>query len=386
VLVGGFAPSVLPNSPVQAPNENATTSVVTTQMQAIATSTIAGVPTIIYSERTKTINTNERQWQTVTIYRKIGSQMPEALASVGGVGEMPGRYRLSPNKRYLSISLETKLDILDLQTKQLRTIFTPTQALNGAGAFSPDSSKLAVVDGSVYHYANNQQDKSILNSIDIATGKDTVLKTEESLLYDDVQEWRPDGTLIVALSLPKGSGGDDLSYFNPADSSIHEIGTYTGESPGYLIGNGMRIALPSPDAASPTCDVFLTDFYAITDPVSKKAYGTVGVKSTAVDILGLSPDRTQVLLKVRSDSSHVLCGTLSATSEYYTQSISGGAPVRVSDLSKLTSSWNIEVSPFIETKSLPMSSDNRFPDSIVFAGKEIIRSSDEAQVIAAYYP
>src|SRR3989344_2602074 len=125
--------------------------------------------------------TESRLWPTEKILRKVGGATPETLAEVGKVGEYPNNYKLNPDKKFLLINLGSKLQILDLTTKELKDLFIP-KGVVGSMSYSPDGTQLFIWDDKYLPQDGNN--RYYIHRFTISSRKDEILKqgTRELIL------------------------------------------------------------------------------------------------------------------------------------------------------------------------------------------------------------
>lgn len=307
----------------------------------------SGEAVLIYSE-TISLESQERTWPTLNIWKKIAEQSPQLIATVGGVGEYPSDFAVSHDKKYLAVNLESKLILINLETKGLRTIFTPKSIVGGKIAFSPDSTKIAVADGSYYVSSNH----NALYSIDVVSGTTTLLDQREGIEYDGIESWRPDNKLILALKVPKGGDSYAGKVFDLSTKELTPL-TVTG----MRSADGMLLAQSISSSKDDICKYsegswwgdFRASFsseYAIIDPVTQSKKGTIVAPEKIIQPVTFSKDNNEVLYRVIDLSKKIedCANYLSAKNPipyiYYTKDLTTGKVSIVNDYKSILSNWH----------------------------------------------
>lgn len=334
-------------------------------------------PTIIYSEEVaqNTDPNGGRQYPTVKIYRKVGSQAAEELVTVGKIGEYPNNYLLSPDKNYLLINLESKLQILNLKTKQLGDLFTPRKQVGGI-AYSPNGKNLFIWDQA---YASNDKKYSVHN-FEIATKKDSVIKEgtmSDSPVYLDPLGWRDDNKVV--LMEPMGE---------IAATWIYDLGTnlFTKTSNQNFFGtisNDYKIMSNASKSVDDVCNGMSgssPSLYSIIDTSSGQVLGTVGLADNISTIETFSPKNDEILFSAsKSATASSECST-EPVNTYYTQKISAGSqPEKVANPESLLAAWHVNY-----TGAQLKSADGK-SWTIKIGNNTLVSSTKSTQLIAQYY-
>src|SRR3989344_7358108 len=210
---------------------------VTTSVLKIAQEILPAYPpnlVLAYALLESNADARARRWPTYSIWIKKGTATPEQLAVVGKEGEYPSRFVLSPDHRYIAIDLEKKLQLLNIGTKELRTVFTTENGTAGI-AFSLDGSELWVAEGS--SLINAQNEGFAIYSIDVTTGKNTLEARDDGKdIHGDflLTHVRSDGTVFYdALTYTEGrgdSGSFDLKTQKVGDNHAGSLLSEDGKA------------------------------------------------------------------------------------------------------------------------------------------------------------
>jgi len=291
-------------------------------------------PVIIYSQQVKTTDNGSRLWPTVKILRKIGNADPETLAEVGGVGEYPNNYQLSPDQKFLLINLESKLQILNLSTKELKDLFIPKRQVLSV-SYSPNGKQLFIWD---QKYTPRDGDNSYsVHLFTIADQKDQILKqgTNASPFFGTI--WRDDNKVILneahgEFSTPK--------YFDLANNQVSKTpGSFAS---GLLSQSGKAMAVVK-NSVGDVCNDFsgsAFSIYNVIDPVSGKILGTIGGSDNRVSVLAFSPDDKEVVYVTEKPWTNRDDCNKKAEKSYYKVQVATGQSTKLSNPSDIFKSWN----------------------------------------------
>ncbi len=256
---------------------------------------------LIYTTVDSETVSDERHWPTNSIWIKRGDAVPELLTKVGKVGEYPYTFKLSPDRTYVAINLENKVQLLNVRTKELRTVLTPANGVAGI-AFSPDSSKLWVAEG--YTYVNSSNEDFVIHSITVASGFDTIkAKGTFRLIHGDfgLTQARSDGILFYRPLIYKGGHFFDKWGF---DTNANKTITVHRE---YGLSEDGKAGLSDDVESVPNnCDGMsspstLPTIVHVVEPISGKVLGTIGRHDETFQLVAFSPDNTQVLYHTYAD-------------------------------------------------------------------------------------
>ncbi len=315
----------------------------------VATSTPSNLVTLFAVADSGT-TTSEREWTTYAIWRKVGNHKSEVLATVGAVGEFayPSTMQLSPDHHYLAIGLESKLDVLDLVTGSLKTIFLPKSVVGNGVAFSPDSTHVAVSDGSEYTPPENG---SALYSVDVRSGERTALYTSSTTQeFAEAVAWRSDGNIILSYRVPKGSGPTIYTYFSPVDNQLHQLGSspvldHPSSSGKYFVMARAIAADPCQQGEMGASDA--ATGISMVDPIASTTVVSYVPANEIVDHIEYSPDETHILFGTHSVSACKTDTKQQMIEQYWTLPIVANAqPTRVVSVDEVHTQWkkpNIQI-------------------------------------------
>lgn len=280
------------------------------------------------------VDANDRRWPIERILRRVGHRAEETLAEVGRVGEYPIAYFLSPDKKFLLINLESKLQILNLETKELKDLFIPKQQVMTA-VFSPDGKELLIWD---QKYAPADGDyRYFIHRFTISTGEDRVLKEGTSENPFVLGAWRHDGKVILREGHPESS----VPY--SFDLATRELVKTPGEwEAGFLSASGRAMAVVK-DIMEDACNDYTGEAptaYHIIEPVSGKILGGVGVAGHRVSVLSFSPDDEEILYQAQKPWTRPQDCDKKATLNYYRAQIRTGQATPLTDPKLILKNWN----------------------------------------------
>lgn len=294
------------------------------------------VPVVIYTQEIGA-TTNWRRWPTVKILRKIGSAEPEFLAQVGKVGEYPSSYLLSPDRKFLLINLESKIQILDLNSKELKDLFTPRREV-GSISYSPDGKRLFTWDQkSVPQDGNNSY---YVHLFTVADHKDEIIKQGVSKLGYFGEIWRQDDKVI--LTEPHGESAA-LYYFDLASNEIMKTPGIDMYAYSRLSADGSVMAIAN-GSIGDICNGFSGDApnsYKVFDPVAGKTLGIIGTSDQRITPLAFSPDDKEILYEGEKLWVNSKDCDRKAAVYYYKAQIGTGQTVEVADPSTILMDWKI---------------------------------------------
>jgi hypothetical protein len=332
--------------------------------------TKVAVPVLIYTQEIESAE-NEYLRPTVNIMRKMGDAKPEKLAEIEGSGYP--EVGLSPDKKDLLINLGSKLQVLNLKTKELSDLFIPKLRVVSA-SYSSDGKQLFIWDQDLTDFL--EVDKYFVHRFTLSNRKDEVINQGSTNLFAG-RVWRDDGKVV--LMRPLGSAAH-LYFYDLANNSISR----TVGDPGFgdVSTSGKRMAVAK-NTIGDVCNGYGGDAvnaYDIIDPVSGEIVGSIGVADNHVDVVAFSPDDREVLYyseKLWENSSD--CGK-NAQKSYFKKDISTNTISSVADPMQILSAWNS--GGFLSTQE-------KDPDSsmwtLKFNNQAILTSDMDIRVIAEYY-
>lgn len=331
-------------------------------------------PVVIYTQQIKKTDNESRSWPTVKILRKIGNAEPETLAEVGKVGEYPNSYQLSPDKKFLLINLESKLQILDLTTRELKDLFIPKRQVLST-SYSPDKTQLFIWD---QKYAPRDGDNSYyLHSFTISSRKDEILKqgVSESPFFG--QTWREDNKIVLSEAHGEFS---TPHYFDLANNQI--VKTPGNYASGLLSESGKAMAVAK-DRTADICNDFSGDassIYNTIDPVSGKILGTVGLPNNRVAILAFSPNDAEAFYQAEKPWTNREDCNKTAEKTYFKVQIATKQATKINNPAELLSSWNENY----VGATINYDYEKRIW-SILVNGQPIVTSGAELSIAGQYY-
>lgn len=350
-------------------------------------------PVVIYTEETSKTEAKNRSWPTVNIYKKTGtdpSAKPELLTSnIGKVGEYPNSFTLSPDKKSLFINLESKLQKLDLATKNLTDFFTPKKQIQSF-IISEDGKRMYIWD---QIYAASDDYEYALHQIDLTANTSTILK--EGTLPDGtfifINHERSDG--ILTLSQALGEAWHPW-YFDLKTKELQKMQN-TYPSPWLSESDHGKYLMDKASDVPTICNDFfgaLPSTYDILSIPEGKKIDSFGTKGQAIDILGYNKDDTEVLFATypsleKSDSSDYSemqkqCQKYDPPKTYYRLKIGTGTVTPVSDHRELLASWGKETSNFEMNYRSINSSQSQYV--ISYKGKDLFLPGSNQSVVEVF--
>lgn len=248
-----------------------------------------GPVVLIYTQETKKIDNDWRSWPTVQILRKVGAAEPEVLAEVGKVGEYPISMELSPDKKSLLINLESKLQILDLATKQLKDLFIPKRQVLSF-TYSPDKTQLFIWDQA---YASQDGiNNYYAHHLTLATGQDEILAQGESRSSFYGSIWRDDGKIIM------GEARGEVSSLYFFDLSSNQLIKTPGDNYMGELSEDGKIMVTITKWTEDVCNEFrgsIPGGFDVIEPTSGKVLDTVSIAQRGAWFMAFSPDNSKIL-------------------------------------------------------------------------------------------
>ena len=293
------------------------------------------LPVVIYTQQAKTTDNGSRLWPTVRILRKVGNAEPEILAEVGNVGEYPNNFQLSPDNKFLLVNLESKLQILNLATKELKDLFIPKRQVLSV-SYSPDAKQLFIWD---QKYAPTDGNNNYyVHLFTLTDQKDQIIKqgTNASPFFGSV--WRNDNKVI--LSEAHGEFSTPW-YF---DLSNNQIAKTPGNFASGLISEDGKAMAVVKDSVGDVCNDFsgsAFSVYNIIDPVSGNILGTIGGSGNRVSVLAFSSDDKEVVYQAEKPWTNRDDCNKAPEKNYYKVQISSGQVTKLSNIADVLKSWNV---------------------------------------------
>lgn len=354
--------------PIPTNNQNAFQTTETPKPQ------VEHLPVVIYTERIKTTDDNSRSWPTVKIMRKVGDAEPEVLAEIGKVGEYPNSFQLSPDKKFLLVNLESKLQILNLETKELRDLFTPKRQVLSV-SYSPDAKQLFIWD---QKYASRDEDRSYyVHLLTLENQQDQIVKQGNSVRPFFGSVWRNDDKVL--LSEAHGEFSRPW-YYNLTNNQLSET---PGSFASGLVSESGKVMAVVKDRTDDICNDFSGDapsVYNVIDPVSGDILGTIGSSGNRVSVLAFSPDDNEALYVTEKPWTNQDDCNKDPEKNYFKAQISSGQATKLSNVADVLESWNVNyVGATVEydyDKSIW---------SILINNQQIITSDKELRLVAQFY-
>lgn len=322
------------SSPGTASSTPAFTSAVTQEALPTYPKDLVAVYWIVESQT----STRERSWPTKSIWIKRSEQPAKLLAHIGKTGEYPNWALLSPAHDYVAIDLETKVQLLHIQTKEVRTVLEAPNGVSGM-AFSPDGSELWVSEGHLYDERDNTY--HTIHAIDVATGEAEVRARgkNEGLGGDlSIDYARSDGIVFYHLNTYSESGP-------PGGALDTNTGTYLNTHGSYALSDDGKIALGEPatsriDPCEGIGGPYTLPFtHKVVEPVTGRELGVVGQPGKIFRFISFSPDGSQVVYYAAPPYEN--CDSPREPGAYYRQAIAPGSVSQfVKDPNALLREWN----------------------------------------------
>lgn len=317
-----------------------------------------------------------RGFPTIKIWRKIGSGPYEELATVGKVGEFPIDISISRDKKSLLINLESKLQLLNLETKELREVFVPNKSTYLGAVFSPDNKELFIWD---QFYANGLDGEYFVHRLNLETLKDTVLLAgNDGSMYGPIV-WRDDNKII--LSEPMGEFARSW-YFDLTTNRIAQ--TPNTNMSGFVSNDGKSMSVVNAFVEN-ICNEFSGDAwsgYKILDPVTGVLQGGLRQQGKPAGIGAFSLNGRQIIYSVGENiTTKEKCDARSKPSMYYQSNYDGSGRKKLThdQYMKLANEWGYD------SISAEAEYDYQTNDyTITINGKPIISSSKDLRIIAQY--
>ncbi len=335
------------------------------------------VPVLIYTDEVSSVvDPTGRSFPTVKIWIKIGSSPHEELATIGKVGEYPNTIRLSPDKKQLLLNLESKLQLLDLDTKQIRDIFIPEKSTYLGAVFSPNSKELFVWD-QFYSEVNDKQ--YFVHRLNLETLEDVLITTGNTGTAFGPIVWRDDSKVV--LYEPMGEFARSW-YFDFATNKIIE--TPNTNMSGFVSSDGKSMSVVS-EWIDDICNEFAGSAwsgYKIVDPVSGTIQGQLKQQGRPATISAYSPDKRQILYATRENATDKSkCDEDLNSFQYYLSNYSGGTSESITyhSFMRLLNNWGYDNIG----ATIKYDYDNN-SSGIYLNGKAIVTSNKGLEIVAQY--
>jgi hypothetical protein len=334
------------------------------QQAVIATSTKEAQSVLIYSKQVSSVDADGRGWPVLNIYRKVGNEEPELLVTVGAVHEYPAGFALSPDQNLLVINLETKLQILNLTTKELKTVATTDVAKYVADSyssntigregvvFSPDSTKVAFVHlGKPLTEESDMLSNNTLWIADLVTGKNTQLMDSSKVLYEAVHAWLPNDVIIVKATPDKGGAATQYrfvdvktalpisDYFTNREFTLSDDGRFATKVLARESFEVCGLVWSSEMGGDNDTLINYPSVLSVVDPRTGAVIAEkIGTEGKVIEVVALSPDQKDIVYRTfdePKDASDCALFTSSATklvtATYYQLSLAEASAPRILD-------------------------------------------------------
>mgnify|MGYP002336219533 CR=1 FL=1 len=335
-------------------------------------------PVLIYREEIgSTDGPTGRGFPTVKIWRKVGSEPHEELAVVGKVNEFPNEVIISPNKRSLLINLESKLQLLDLETKEVKDIFTPRKSTYLTPVFSPDGKELFIWD---QFYAKEDKEYFVYR-LNLETLVSTLITSGDNGSVFGPVVWRDDNKVVMYEPLGEFARS---WYFDLSTNKI--IQTPYSDMYGFVSNDGKSMSIVS-DWVDDICNEFSGSAwsgYKIIDPVSGAIQGRLKQQGKPTSIAAFSPDKKQILYVTGENvTDQNQCSTESdSPTTHYISNYNGGnaKKIRYDLFMKLVNHWGYD------TIGAAVKYNYQNNSSAIYLNETLVVSSDkELGIIAEYF-
>lgn len=309
---------------------------------------------VLYHKEVNSItpDENSRRWSVVQIIREVNDGPPEVLAEVGKVGEYPRDFVLSPDKTKLLIGLESKLQILDLDSKELKDLFTPKKEV-GSFIYSPNGDKLLIWDKE-YASRDNQY---YIHEFNIDTKEDNILKSGSTESTYGLNNWRDDNKVIMSLLMGEWA---QTWYFDMTTKAITQTPGNLGV--GILSNDGTKLVTENkwiPDICNEKGGGGAS-LYKMIDPISGKTIlNNIGKSDKHTAIVTFSQDDKELLYFTTNPVANKSDCNKEQTKTFYKINIESGDSETVTDYLELLKSWDVVITGG-NALSLDYNTDDKF--------------------------
>lgn len=354
------------------------------------TTVAAGTPVAIYTEQTKEVDGKGRTWPTIKIWKKVGDQQPALLAdNIGKIGEYPNSFLLTPDNKALIVNLESKLQMLDLETKVLKDIFKPKKQVQSF-IFSRDGKRLFIWD---QVYASSNDYEYFIHSLDLSTGAVKLMKhsnTGGNFFFFSGE--REDGILAVDQAMGEASVP---WYFNPKTAELKQTPGTSASLYGMSSSTGKYVASVTSSVQN-ICNDFSGEdasTFNLIDRVTGKVVDAIGVKDNATQIVAFSPDDTKVMYKSHApfietpgqtqEDRRLECN-VPKPATWYVKTIGGSAATSLTkaDAAAMRASWYPKTAYF-DAQYVAIS-DNEVAYVLTYKEKEFFRNRNKVSLVGYF--
>ncbi|HHX58794.1 MAG TPA: hypothetical protein GX706_03440 [Candidatus Moranbacteria bacterium] len=310
------------------------------------------------------------------IFRKTGAEDPEALADVGGVGEYPSDFLMSPDNRFVLINLVSKLQVLDIATKKLTDVFVPKREVCSV-IFSPDGKQLMIWDQK--NAFGGDDDKSRVHIFDLTTRTGRIIREGDDEKPLNLLSWRSDGKVVAE----EVKGSVSRLWFIDAKSG-HMTKTPVNDEIGPISSDGMLMAVVK-SKVTDICDGVFGESpgaYKIINPVSGEVSGVIDGKGESIFVIAFSPDGSEVLYRVAKPwDKESLCNQTQKW-RYYKANLTSGDTVALDNKSETLKSWNRD---YVGAEVVYRKYGSDGPNKIILGDETIETTNSWCDVIGEYY-
>lgn len=302
------------------------------------------------------------------------------MAEIGGVGEYPTQFIISPDKKYLLINFENKIKLLDLESKKIIELLILKHSNFNGMALSPDGTHIFIWD---QEYAS--QDKNYLvYDFNISSKEKKILKQGilNQAAYLFPVNWRNDNKIIM------GEAKGDYSNVWVYDLKTNNFQKVDDLYLGSLSGDGKLLALQKFSVSDPCNGYSGSDIgsYSIVDPVTAQKIDKIGDDKNVISFIAFSGDDKEILYEIMLPVTEAKNDLSDCDQQYdnqgklkkYFKKIIGGEISQVDDLDLLLKSWNAE------EVNAELKSENG-KNVIIFEGSTIYSTGKGLSIIAEYY-
>lgn len=297
----------------------------------VAPATVTSSPMILFSEEVGAVTGANRSWRVVAVYEKRGAEPAKKLFQVGSVGEYPKSIRLSPDKQFLLVDLESKLQRYTFATNELEDLFIAQQGIGGVD-FSPDGREVFIWD-----QAYPAIDKRYFaHRVELSTGRTTLVA---SGLADPMVDpsWLPNDVVILHQARGEVAIPWRLSLSTGEFTQVKE-GLFSGR----MSQTGKLMAVSTTFIVD-ACNDFSGDAKSGFDLVETDTGNKVAAidgRGKAVRFYAFSPDDRQALYSVYTPfSDREQCEGNHPIEDAHLLSIATGGREPVSDPQALVWRW-----------------------------------------------
>jgi hypothetical protein len=288
---------------------------------------------LLYAKTVTYTDTNNRRWLTETIFRRVNDGQPESLATVGKVGEYPDGFELTPDKKFLLINLESKLQILDLATKELKDLVIAKEQIR-TFAFSPDRTQLFIWDQKYIGSGNYY-----VHIYDFATKADRIVAEGklEGVLSSGFwnSRWRDDGKVILFMA----DVAPQTWYYDLQSKKFVKV---TGPfQHAVLSEDGELMAMDDGDIGD-ICNEYSASAistYKIIDSVTGEEIGKVGDSKKNSSVIAFSSNNQEVLYSTQLTAARREDCDKEQQESYFLYNLSQKTIAPVTNLALLLEQW-----------------------------------------------